>query len=348
MLSSVFSGLSAVELAHVRRCQLIAQAEGLSVVSSGVLASPAAGAPAGAHFWLVGSPSSGAVSFVWLSASGRRLLCGCPRRRGPSGALSCAHAQAVRFWLLAAAGVAVPSFGAGVGVGLGASAPDPDPKPPSPAGPAVVAAAGPERVAAEWARYSVEFAREEQAFYILRDGVRLAHRGGDPVRYPAEYRARVVIDALPDWLMEAAPLAASEGAANVADLPICPCPGCGELAPVDVVVPFGVCASCLDLEAEAAHVAPPARCRVHPWLLVIGESASGLVCPLCEYVARWERGEYTLDGEPVAPDLARFSDQTEERMHELAAEAEREAEREAFASDPDYQAFIARGRKEHV
>src|SRR5690242_7411652 len=102
MLSSVFSDLSRVQLVHVRRCQSIALADQLSVVSQGVLASPAAGAPAGAHFWLVGSPSSGAVSFVWLSASGRRLLCGCPRRRG--GAFSCAHAQCVRLFLLAAAG----------------------------------------------------------------------------------------------------------------------------------------------------------------------------------------------------------------------------------------------------
>lgn len=241
MLSHVFSGLSPLELAHVRRCQSIAQAEGLSVVSSGVLASPAAGAPAGAHFWLVGSPSSGAVSFVWLSASGRRLLCGCPRRRG--GALSCAHAQAVRLWLLAAAGVAVPSLGAG------AAAPVPAPVPPVSPSPAPSGAALPV-----------------------------------PVAPPASCVSPAVVAAGPAVTGDVA-----------ADVPVCPCPGCGELAPVGVVVPFGVCASCLDLEAEAAGVAAPARCPAHPAFLVVGESASGPLCPLCAQLADWDSMHFTFE-----------------------------------------------------
>src|SRR5690242_8218559 len=105
-----FAELSRADLAHIRRCQWVAQEEHLSIVSSGVLASAAGAAPAGAHFWLVASPLSGVVSVVWLAegSAGRRLCCGCARRR--AGALSCSHAQCVRLWLLAAAGVRVPSL----------------------------------------------------------------------------------------------------------------------------------------------------------------------------------------------------------------------------------------------
>ena len=128
-----FADLSRAELAHVRRCQWVAQAEGLSVVSSGVLAAPAGSAPEGAHFWLVASPLSGAVSVVWLAEG--RLCCGCARRR--AGALSCSHAQCVRLWLLAAAGVRVPVLSPVPPV-----PPEPPCPPSSPSGGAVVPAGG--------------------------------------------------------------------------------------------------------------------------------------------------------------------------------------------------------------
>ena len=128
-----FASLSRADLAHVRRCQHVAQAEGLSVVSSGVLAAPAGSAPAGAHFWLVSSPLSGVVSVVWLADG--RLCCGCARRR--AGALSCSHAQAVRLWLLAAAGVRVPSLSPVPPV-----PPEPPCPPSSPSGAAAVPAGG--------------------------------------------------------------------------------------------------------------------------------------------------------------------------------------------------------------
>jgi hypothetical protein len=190
VLASCFADLSRAELAHIRRCQVIAQAERLSVVSSGVLAAAAGGAPAGAHYWLVGSPSSGAVSFVWLSAGGHRLLCGCPRRRG--GALSCAHAQTVRLWLLAAAGV------------VGASAPTPAP------------------------------------------------------------------------VAELAPVTQAEPEG----MPVAPCPGCGELAPVDVVARMGICADCRDLEAEAEQ-ARIIRCVDCGKKAAVGETANGAFCSDC-------------------------------------------------------------------
>jgi hypothetical protein len=119
-MQACFADLSRAERAHVRRCQFVAQAEGMAVVSSGVLAAPVASAPAGAHFWLVSSGLSGVVSVVWLAEG--RLCCGCSRRR--AGALTCSHAQTVRLWLLAAAGVRVPA--------LVPVAPEPEPDPPCP------------------------------------------------------------------------------------------------------------------------------------------------------------------------------------------------------------------------
>lgn len=337
MLSPVFSGLSRDQLAHVRRCQSIAQVEGLSVVSSGVLASPAAGAPAGAHFWLVGSPSSGAVSFVWLSASGRRLLCGCPRRRG--GAFSCAHAQCVRLWLLSAAGVAVPVLGAG------ASAPDPE-----------------QRISQLCACGDHE------------DCIGVGWSGTIHNEWPCQCACHQSGNPDPDHDTSASSHSFQVGAdaptTTPADLPVCPCPGCGKLAPVGVVVPFGVCASCLDLEAEAAQVSPPARCPHHPGFLIVGESASGLVCPLCEQLAGWQREQSThftfeyasqqspalcvecgapadflthfgpLCGPCAAKHLAQFSDATEARMHEMVAEAERAEEEAAATNDPNRQIFL--------
>lgn len=257
MLASCFTDLSRAELAHIRRCQIIAQAERLSVVSQGVLAAAAGGAPAGAHFWLVGSPSSGAVSFVWLSAGGHRLLCGCLRRR--RGALSCAHAQTVRLWLLAAAGVVVSS-----GV-VGASAPT-----PAPVVRVVVIAP---RWRGRWAR-GMTFSSDE----TIHLPVRLRAWSADPGSFgvvtiaPRLRLRRRLLARFPSLVPPVAPVAEPA--------PVAPCPGCGELAPVATLITWDVCLDCLDLMAEAEHTRI-IRCRDCGRNAAVGETANGAFCQDC-------------------------------------------------------------------
>jgi hypothetical protein len=308
-----FSGLSRAERAHVRRCQAIAQAEGLSVVSSGVLAAPAAGAPAGAHFWLVGSPTSGAVSFVWLSAGGRRLLCGCPRRRGPSGALTCAHAQTVRLWLLAAAGLSVPVL-----------APVP-PAPVPPLGgaalpvPAVAPAALPPVFPVASVSRRVAASRWRRARVSL--SVRLRLRRRLCMRRVVELST--VGATAPAPVVPAVAQAAHMGA----------CPACEAPAPRDALAVFGVCAECLDLMALAESAPPVARCR-RCGSIAVGETSDGPLCsahlhatPATVALAAWRHTPHTSH----APVYTR----AELALFELEAQAERAADLAAELSSPD-------------
>lgn len=293
-MQACFADLSRAELAHIRRCQFVAQAEGMAVVSSGVLASAAGAAPfaapSGAHFWLVSSGLSGVVSVVWLA--GGRLCCGCSRRR--AGALTCSHAQTVRLWLLAAAGVRVPSLFSPV---------PPEPEPPTPpsspspsgssAGVSAPAPAAP--VTPEWRRYSVEHVQEAEGdfYYILRDGARLVctlgREAGEPVRYRHEGRAETVIDILPRWLLEATPIspAGDSSPAPAAELApvVAPaiqgvvCPACEQPAPAGVIQDWGICAACLDDLAAAEGQPRPRRCALLDCReLAIGETAYGAYC----------------------------------------------------------------------
>ena len=279
-----FASLSRADLAHVRRCQHVAQAEGLSVVSSGVLAAPAGSAPAGAHFWLVSSPLSGVVSVVWLADG--RLCCGCARRR--AGALSCSHAQAVRLWLLAAAGVRVPSLSPVPPV-----PPEPPCPPSSPSGGAAVPAGGSppapalcpgcgqvmsgvghsHHICPTWQEHGKRLAAEAEAW-----GASSTVGGSPPAPAPV-----VVAEPEP----ERAPVMSTAI-----------CPGCEQPAPVSVLIPFGVCLSCLDLMAEAERQPRPVRCCVCGVAPAVAEVRTGAFC--AEHLAREESTRfYTLDGELV-------------------------------------------------
>jgi len=115
--------------------------------------------------------------------------------------------------------------------------------------------------------------------------------------------------------------------------------------------------------------------RHRPSVVASGESAAGLVCPLCEQLASWERQHFTFEyaawnpidvdtcGECGAPadflthygplcgpcaakHLAKFSNPTEARMHQMVAEAEQAEEEAAAANDPERLGFIPRGPKE--
>lgn len=286
---SCFADLSRTDLAHVKRCQQIALERRITVVSSGVFAAEAGAELAGLHFWLVASPVAPASApvapvLVWLS--GGRLLCGCKRRRS-DGALTCCHAQAVRLWLLAlaAGGVTVRPL-------VGATAPTPAPVDPAPVA-----------EVPEWKRYSFTHDDTDNYYYTCKDGQRLVYtsgeRAGEMVRTYDVRLAQNAVDLLPSWLLtDTAPAPAPDpdpdpapvDPAPVAPItqaepeydgePVCPCPGCEELAPVGVLINHGVCLACLDLMAEAEHTRI-IRCVDCGQQAAVAETANGAFCQDC-------------------------------------------------------------------